>query len=164
MEKKSFLKGNDYFIFGVVTAVVSILLLISLKDVKHDAAILPEATLIFMLVMSGLMMIDSIIKYMRKVDTSLKVSFAEMAGGVLVPGMILIAASLVIEYLGYYIMTFLLVMAIFMLQSKITNSRLVADPKKILLWLIFSVATTVFMYFIFGMMFRLPTPRGIFGF
>jgi hypothetical protein len=163
--EKSFLKGNDYFIFGVITAFAAFLILISLKSVKPEAALLPKAILYFMPAMSVCMIIDSIFKkYIRNTEISLNVKLSEIAEGVLVPGLILVIASLSVDYLGFYLMAFLLIIAIFVLQSRITESKYNFSLKKIVIWLGFSAVTTLFMFFVFNIMLNLPTPRGIFGF
>ncbi len=164
MKINSFLKGNDYFLLSIVVILSSSGLLLSLIGVKWEGAMFPVVIVSFMLLMGFLMLVDGFKKKRKGIATSSNFPIEDFLTGVLVPGTILLIACFLLQPLGYYIVSFLLVFILLGLQDRVTNGKLDISPKRIKLCFSFSLGVTLFMYFVFRILIGLPTPRGILGF
>lgn len=164
MEKRKFLKGNDYFIFSVSGMVFCIGMLLSLRGVKWDGAMAPTFVLAFMLLLCVLMFIDGIRKDRKGIDTAADFSLQDFFQGVILPGGTLLIACLLFQTLGFYVVTFLLVIVLLVMQDRITNGKYDFSLKRMLFCVVFALGETGFMYVMFKLLIHLPTPKGIFGF
>lgn len=164
MEKRKFLKGNDYFVFSVSGMVFCTGMLVSLRGVKWDGAMAPAFVLGFMLLLCVMMFIDGIRKDRKGIDTAADFSLKDFFQGVLLPGGTLLIACMLFHTLGFYVVTFLLVIVLLVMQDRITNGTFNLSPKRMLFCVLFALGETGFMYVMFKLLIHLPTPRGIFGF
>jgi hypothetical protein len=165
MDKKNFLKGNDYFMFGACVIVFSVFMMVASQSIKmKEAANVPQAVIVFIGIMGLCMIIDSFMKYRKGTDESLKVSMGDLFNGIALPGALLLAAAMLSKPLGLYISSYLLVIAIMVFQRYVEAGKYDFSPKRIVFLLVFAFGTSVCMYLIFNFAFGLPTPKGVFGF
>lgn len=163
--RKSFFKSNDYFFLGISVVALSVFLFAAACRIKIDeASAVPKIVIAFMGAMGLCMIFESIVKYRKGLDISLKVTAGDLFGGIILPGSLLVATCLLLEVLGFYISAFLLVISVFILQSRISNGRNDFSLRRIIFVALFALGTSLFMYLIFRILFGLQTPKGIFGF
>ena len=164
--KRSLIKGNADFIFGIVIIIFAVtgytIAATTIKD--SGSALMPKLILAFIGVMGLGISVNSITERMKGHEDATKVSGSEIAGGILLPGAFLLGAYILINFLGFYVAEFLLIVALMYLQEKVTNGKIVFNPKRLIGILVFATCAIIVMYLIFHLVFALPTPKGIFGF
>ena len=164
--KQSLLKGNADFIFGIVIIVFAvtgfILTITTITD--SGSALMPKLLFAFIGVMGLGISYTSIKDRMKGLEDATKVSGADIAGGILLPGGFLLGAYFLINFLGFYIAEGILIIALMFLQDKVTNGKINLSPKRLIFVGIFTICAIIVMYLIFNLIFNLPTPIGIFGF
>lgn len=164
--KNSLFKGNADFILGIAVIVFAVTgFMVTVTTIKDSAsALMPKLIFAFMGIMGGGMSIRSICTRMKGYEDTTKVSSSEITGGILLPGAFLISAYLLIEFLGFYVAEFILIIALMYLQEMITNGKITFRLKRFGGVLVFATCAIVVMYLIFKLIFKLPTPVGILGF
>lgn len=163
--KKNYLKNNADFYLGIVIILFSVTGYLFSCGIKvAEAAIMPKFIMIFMGVMGLGISTASVISRARGQEDATKVSIKDIAGGVLLPGSFLIGAYLLISFLGFYVAEFILIIALMLLQAKVSEGKITVTWKKAIITLAFATISIVVMYGIFHFLFSLPTPKGIFGF
>ena len=163
--KKNLFKNNADFYFGIVIilfAVTGYHFAMGIKDA--DSAVMPKFILAFIGLMGFGISASSVFKRAKGEEDATKVSMGDIAGGILLPGAFLVGAYLLINFLGFYVAEFILIISLMLLQEKVTDGKIVFSWKRAALTLGFALAAMVIMYLIFHFLFSLPTPKGIFGF
>ena len=164
--KKSVFKGNADFIFGIVVIILAVSGYLIANNTIRDAssAVMPKLILGFIAVMGLGISVSSIVQRLRDKEDDVKISWAEILGGILLPGTYLLVAYILINYLGFYVAEFLLIISLMYLQEKTANGKVTFNLKTLGIVLLFALGAVIVMYLIFHNIFALPTPKGIFGF
>lgn len=166
MKQNSLFKGNADFFFGIVIVVFAVSGFILTVNTISDSnsALMPKLLFAFIGAMGLGISYTGVKNRKKNHDDATKVSGAEIAGGILLPGGFLLGAYALINFLGFYVAEGILIVAIMFLQEKVTNGKISKTPKHLAFLGIFTVCAITVMYIIFNMVFGLPTPVGIFGF
>ena len=80
------------------------------------------------------------------------------------PGAVLLAFYALADFLGFYIVSFLVIVVIVFLQEYIVEGRCRFGRKSLVETLVFALVSTILLYVSFSYMLSLPTPTGVFGF
>jgi|GEM_PF-2435676 len=164
MERKSLIAGNSDFFFGIVIIVLSSVLWGVAKTITDaESAVVPIIVIVFMGIMGLGISVSAIRNRANNVSNSKKVSFAEIANGVLLPGAFLVGAYVLSYILGFYLAEFSMVVGLMFLQDKVTNGHIDRSCKRLLGVFVFSILVIAVMYLIFHFIFHLPTVTGIFN-
>lgn len=166
MDRKNLFKGNADFFFGIVVVIFGAIGCYLTKTTIKLASSrqMPMLLFGFIAVMGMGMSISSVVNRARGNEDQTKVAAKDLLVGILLPGVILIITWILIDFLGFYVAVFLLILALMVLQAKVSDGKVEFTSKKVIVTLAFAVAVTVVMYLIFHFIFALPTPKGIFGF
>ena len=163
--KNNLIKGNSDFLLGVIVIVFSgIVYWLSCGISMAESAMLPKILAVFMALMGLGMSVKAITDRAKNGKDDVHVYGADILNGILVPGAFLLAAYGLINFLGFFVAEFLLVVGLMFLQDKVTNGKINWSPKRLIKVFVYAVLVIVAMYIIFHIIFGLPTPKGIFGF
>jgi hypothetical protein len=164
MDKKAILKNNYDFILGLVIVLGSIALLPETKRMNEQAALFPVSSLVFTLIMGVGIAGKGIYDALKGKAGTKRIAFSEVLAGFIAPGVVLLVASLFIEYAGFYTVVLAFTVVLMFLQDRISTGKFDFTPKRIAVIIVFSILVTVAMYIIFNVILHLATPKGIFGF
>jgi asparagine N-glycosylation enzyme membrane subunit Stt3 len=164
MDNKTVFKKNYDLIFGLIVVLSSIALLLETKGMNEQVALFPVGSLVFILFMGVGIAGKSIYDALKGKARATKITSSEVLAGVIAPGGILLIASLLIEFAGFYVVTFAFIIALMFLQDKVSKGKFDFTLKRIVVIIVFSAVVSIVMYIIFNILLRLATPKGIFGF
>lgn len=164
--KNRLFKGNADFFFGIAVIVFAVTgYMVTVTTIKdHTSSLMPKLIFAFMGIMGLGMSVSSVRTRMKGYEDATKVSPSEITGGILLPGAFLIGAYILIDFLGFYVAEFILIVALMYLQEMVTNGKIVFRTRRLAIVLAFATCAIVVMYLIFKLVFKLPTPIGIFNF
>ena len=163
--KNNLIKGNSDFLLGIIIIVFSgVVYWLASGIPLAESAMLPKVLAVFMALMGLGTSIKSLVTRAKTGGDDLHVYWADILNGILIPGAFLLAAYGLINFLGFFVAEFVLVVALMFLQDKVTNGKLNLSAKRLITVFIYAVLVIVVMYLIFHLIFGLPTPKGIFGF
>lgn len=162
---RAFLKETDDYKFSIGAILIFAVLLFNLRNTKWSGAAAPVVVIIFLIIMAICIVVNSYIKFCKANEEGVtRVKSSEIIEGVLLPGGILLVSSFFLKPLGFYVVEFFVVIAMFALQDRVTKGKIDVSFKRIKFVALFALITVVTMFLIFDLLFGLPTPKGIFGF
>ncbi len=166
MNKKNLFKGNSDFFFGLVVIIFGIIgCYLTKTTIKmHSSRQMPMLLFGFIAAMGLGMSTSSVINRAKSKEDQTTVDWKDLLLGIVLPGSLLIITWILIRWLGYYVSTFLLIVALMILQEKTADGKFDFSLKNIFVILGFALVITIIMYLIFHFIFGLPTPKGILGF
>ena len=163
--KNNLIKGNSDFLLGIIIIVFSgVVYWLACGIALAESAMLPKLLAVIMALMGLGISIKSIKDRAANGGDDVHVYWSDIFNGILIPGAFLMGAYGLINILGFYVAEFLLVLALMLLQDKVTNGKINWSRKRVITVLIYAILSIVVMYVIFHHIFSLPTPKGIFGF
>ena len=164
----SVFKRKD-FLLGLSVCLLVCFFFWHMGDIPGGANVFPGMLLIMMGICGAGLLIKDIIAARKEAADSEsgkqnmnKQSMKEFVLQVLIPAAILLASTLLLRSLGFYLVSSLAVFAIMLYQNWIDGIK----PSAVIMskHLLFAVCVGVAMYAIFHMLISMPTPRGVFGF
>lgn len=150
--------------FGSILIFLSCILVWQVFSLPPSSALYPRA-LIYLTAFSGLGILFSAYRNFRdKGIPYRKLSFRDFLFESGLPGAVLLAFFSLAESLGFYVVSFLVIIAVSVLQEYIVEGRYRLTRKSAIETFIFAAGTTILLYVSFSFLLSLPTPTGVFGF
>jgi hypothetical protein len=158
-----FTKDQDIKL-GIFSILFGLIFLTQTAKLSEKVGLFPGFCLVGIIALGALIAIKAVIdiKKRRKYFHGMSISrfFVEAA----IPGSVLLIACLLLDILGFYICSFLILMAVCYLQDLLTTKTLNQGFRNFFIVLSFSIVSVIFLYVCFALLLQLPATRGIFGF
>ena len=149
---------------GVFIILLSGVLLTQTTDLSESTAMFPKWLLWLMILSGVLIILKACIRLRRGAQPQHHMSMREFWVEAGIPGGILLIACMLLELLGFYICSFLILMAVSIAQDWILEGSYHPTKSGLLRLCGFSLGISVLMFICFSLLLSLPTPVGIFGF
>ncbi|MDR1316002.1 MAG: tripartite tricarboxylate transporter TctB family protein [Spirochaetales bacterium] len=157
------LRKDQDIILGFVILIVSGILWYQVDAIEGAPAIMPRI-FISMISISGAGIIIRAIRCMIKTGKPYqKMNLREFLWEAGIPGGVLLMTCLFLEVLGFYICSFILIIAVCILQNIIINKKLTLTIRAFFKIVLFALCVTGFMFFCFWILLSMPTPTGFLG-
>ncbi len=156
------LKDQDIKL-GLVTILFGAFYLTQALKLSGSAGLFPMA-LLYLIMLSGVLIIlRAVIRIKKGKEYYHRMSFRQFMTDTGIPGGVLLIACLLLNVLGFYVCSLLIILFVSLIQHQLINGTWNPGRRRLVGILLFSLGSTAFMYLCFSILLSLPTPRGIFG-
>lgn len=158
------MKKNQDIYAGLGIIAFSVFMYTQTAKLSKMQSVYPKALLIAMAIAGVCIIISAVVKQKKTGVTFKKINLQFLKNETLLPGAYLIVMALLVKPLGLYLVSFLTVLGICLLEDYIGKRFKSITLKHILTVVLVSLLFTGVMYLMFHIVLKLPTPVGILGF
>lgn len=158
------MKKNQDIYAGLAIIAFAILMYTQALKLSEMQSVYPKVLLITMMIAGVCITVSSVVKQKKTGVVFKKITLQFLKNEALLPGAYLLVMVLLIKPLGLYVVSFLTILGLCMLEDFIGKRMDKVNLKHILSVALVALVFTAVMYLMFNIVLKLPTPTGIFGF
>ena len=148
---------------GVIIILFASACLTQTMRLSEAVALFPKWLLWLMVASGVLIILRALLRLKKGEEPYHRMTGKEFVLEAGLPGAILVLICCLLETLGFYICSFLILCAVSLLQKWVSTGSLKMPGKEWLKLLAFSLGMTALMYLCFSFLLSLPTPVGVLG-
>jgi hypothetical protein len=149
---------------GIFSVLFGLIFLTQASKLPERIGVYPKFCIIAIIGFGALIAIKAVIDIKKKQKYFHGMSISKFLVEAAIPGGGLLIACLLLDILGFYICSFLILMTVCYLLDFLITKTLNQGFRSFFIVLSFSLMSVLFLYVCFNLLLQLPTTRGVFGF
>jgi hypothetical protein len=149
---------------GIFSILFGLIFLTQTSKLPEKVKLYPQFCIVAIIGLGALIAIKAVIDIKKGQKYFHGMSISRFLVEAVIPGGVLLIACLLLDILGFYICSFLILMTVCYLQDFLITKTLNQGFRSFFIVLSFSLMSVLFLYVCFKLLLQMPTTRGIFGF